>query len=54
LAFGRGSEWLKFPCLTSREEAKFFAPPPNLQICEACQRHERAKLKLDIAEADKR
>jgi hypothetical protein len=32
--FGRGSEWLNFPDLTSREETKFFTPPPNLQMRE--------------------
>jgi hypothetical protein len=48
--FGRGREWLNFPDITSREEAKFLASPP----CEDYQRHERAHLKLDIAEADER
>jgi hypothetical protein len=50
--FGRGLDYLNFPEVQSWEEAEFLVPLPNLQTRQDQACHERAQLKVNVAEAD--
>jgi hypothetical protein len=49
--FRRGRDWLKFPKIQSRTDAKFLAPPPLLQSQVHCK---WAYWCLNITQADER